>query len=72
MPSPSNSTSRSAGSSPAPYLCQLNVIDDAAGSFAFPRFAVLVREPPAATGRTRRRSGQLRPSVNHATPAAPS
>jgi hypothetical protein len=27
----------------------LNVIDDAAGSFAFPRFAVLVREPaPAA------------------------
>ena len=27
------------------YLCQLNVIDDAGGSFAFPRFAVLVREP---------------------------
>jgi len=25
----------------------LNVIDDAAGSFAFPRFAVLVREPAA-------------------------
>jgi VWFA-related protein len=35
---------------PGQYLCQLNVIDDAAGSFAFPRFAVLVREPvqPAA------------------------
>jgi hypothetical protein len=32
---------------PGPYVCQLNVIDDAAGSFAFPRFAVLVR-PPAA------------------------
>ncbi len=32
---------------PGTYLCQLNVIDDAAGSFAFPRFAVLVREPPA-------------------------
>ncbi len=28
-------------------LCQLNVIDDAGGSFAFPRFAVLVKEPVA-------------------------
>jgi len=28
-------------------VCQLNVIDDAGGSFAFPRFAVLVREPAA-------------------------
>jgi VWFA-related protein len=39
------------GLKPGAYLCQLNVIDDAAGSFAFPRFAVLVREasaPPAA------------------------
>jgi VWFA-related protein len=36
------------GLKPGSYLCQLNVIDDAAGSFAFPRFAVLVREPPAA------------------------
>ncbi|HVC46758.1 MAG TPA: VWA domain-containing protein [Terracidiphilus sp.] len=34
---------------PGQYICQLNVIDDAAGSFAFPRFAVLVR-PPAAQG----------------------
>ena len=33
---------------PGQYVCQLNVIDDAAGSFAFPRFAVLVRELPAA------------------------
>jgi VWFA-related protein len=33
---------------PGSYLCQLNVIDDAAGSFAFPRFAVLVKEPAAA------------------------
>ncbi len=33
---------------PGQYLCQLNVIDDAAGSFAFPRFAVLVRQPAAA------------------------
>jgi VWFA-related protein len=37
-----------AGLKPGQYLCQLNVIDDAAGSFAFPRFAVLVREPVAA------------------------
>jgi VWFA-related protein len=32
---------------PGQYLCQLNVIDDAAGNFAFPRFAVLVKEPSA-------------------------
>jgi VWFA-related protein len=43
------------GLKPGQYLCQLNVIDDAAGSFAFPRFAVLVKEsattasPVAAT-----------------------
>jgi VWFA-related protein len=37
-----------AGLKPGSYLCQLNVIDDANGSFAFPRFAVLVREPVAA------------------------
>ena len=35
------------GLKPGPYVCQLNVIDDAAGSFAFPRFAILVREPSA-------------------------
>ena len=38
------------GLKPGAYLCQLNVIDDAGGSFAFPRFAVLVRDAaPAAT-----------------------
>jgi VWFA-related protein len=40
-----------AGLKPGSYLCQLNVVDYAGGSFAFPRFAVLVREPattPAA------------------------
>ena len=36
------------GLKPGQYVCQLNVVDDAAGSFAFPRFAVLVREPTAA------------------------
>jgi len=51
-----------AGLKPGPYLCQLNVIDDAAGSFAFPRFAVLVREPaavqPSAGGVSAGGSGQ--------------
>jgi len=37
-----------AGLKPGQYTCQLNVIDDAAGAFTFPRFAVLVREPVAA------------------------
>ena len=39
------------GLKPGQYLCQLNVIDDAAGSFAFPRFAVLVKAdaPPPIT-----------------------
>ncbi|MGA3371348.1 MAG: VWA domain-containing protein [Terracidiphilus sp.] len=36
------------GLKPGPYICQLNVIDDAAGSFAFPRFAVLVKAASAA------------------------
>jgi hypothetical protein len=33
---------------PGSYICQLNIVDDAAGSFAFPRFAVLVRPAPTA------------------------
>ena len=37
---------------PGQYLCQLNVVDDAGGSFAFPRFAVLVREPAPAGAQT--------------------
>jgi len=32
---------------PGQYTCQLNVIDDTAGAFAFPRFAVLLKDPPA-------------------------
>jgi hypothetical protein len=39
------------GLNPGQYLCQLNVIDDVGGNFAFPRFAILVREPvPAVPG----------------------
>jgi VWFA-related protein len=30
---------------PGFYLCQVNVIDDVAGSFSFPRFPLLIREP---------------------------
>jgi VWFA-related protein len=35
---------------PGLYLCQVNVIDDVAGTFAFPRFPLLIREPAAAGG----------------------
>ena len=41
-----------AGLKPGQYLCQLNVVDDAAGSFAFPRFAILVKEPTTAAPAT--------------------
>jgi VWFA-related protein len=34
---------------PGTYICQLNVVDDAGGSFSFPRFAMLVKEAAAAT-----------------------
>jgi VWFA-related protein len=35
---------------PGLYVCQINVIDDVAGSFSFPRFAIFIREPtPAPT-----------------------
>lgn len=36
---------------PGTYVCQINVIDDAGGSFSFPRLAVRVL-PPAAPGAT--------------------
>ncbi len=32
---------------PGNYICQVNVIDDAGGSFAFPRLALRVGAPPA-------------------------
>ena len=32
---------------PGLYTCQVNVIDDSAGTFAFPRLGVLIREPRA-------------------------
>ena len=34
---------------PGNYICQVNVIDDAGGSFAFPRLALRVGASPATT-----------------------
>jgi VWFA-related protein len=42
---------------PGTYICQINVIDDAGGTFTFPRTAVLIRPAPTPT--------------TPATPAAP-
>jgi len=33
---------------PGLYTCQVNVIDDAGGTFSFPRLPILVREKPTA------------------------
>ncbi|HEX4067836.1 MAG TPA: VWA domain-containing protein [Acidobacteriaceae bacterium] len=37
---------------PGTYICQVNVIDDADGSFTFPRTAVLIRPAPTAAPAT--------------------
>jgi hypothetical protein len=33
---------------PGDYICQVNVIDDAGGSFTFPRMALRITAPPKA------------------------
>jgi hypothetical protein len=33
---------------PGQYTCQINVIDDTAGSFSFPRTAILIHAPATA------------------------
>ncbi len=33
---------------PGTYVCQVNVIDDAGGSFSFPRMAMMVQAPGTA------------------------
>jgi VWFA-related protein len=44
---------------PGWYTCQVNVIDDVAGSFSFPRMPILVREPkPTATAASLQVSGE--------------
>jgi hypothetical protein len=35
---------------PGTYICQVNVIDDAGGSFSFPRLALMVRSSAPTTG----------------------
>ena len=37
---------------PGTYVCQINVIDDAGGSFSFPRLAVRITDPAPATAST--------------------
>ena len=37
---------------PGFYTCQVNIIDDVAGNYAFPRWAMLIKEPPAAAPAT--------------------
>ena len=32
---------------PGYYTCQVNIIDDVAGNYAFPRWAMLIKEPAA-------------------------
>jgi VWFA-related protein len=34
---------------PGFYTCQVNIIDDVAGNYAFPRWAMLIKEPATAT-----------------------
>ncbi|MBW8749259.1 MAG: VWA domain-containing protein, partial [Acidobacteria bacterium] len=43
---------------PGSYICQVNVIDDAGGTFTFPRMAMMITAPVAA------------PAVPAATPTA--
>ena len=50
------------GLKPGPYVGQLNVIDDAGGSFAFPRFAVLVREPASPSPATAPAAASVEPN----------
>jgi len=59
------------GLKPGPYVCQLNVIDDAGGSFAFPRFAMLVREPNAAAPATQPTDGASSPAAGASAGANP-
>jgi VWFA-related protein len=44
---------------PGLYVCQVNVIDDVAGNFAFPRWPILIKDaaPPTATPATQSSSG---------------
>jgi hypothetical protein len=42
---------------PGFYTCQINVIDDAAGNYAFPRWPILIRAAVAANGEAAKPAG---------------
>lgn len=42
---------------PGTYICQINVVDDAGGTFTFPRTALLIRPAPPAVPATSGKSG---------------
>jgi hypothetical protein len=43
---------------PGFYTCQINVIDDAGGNYAFPRWPILIREKSTATAAQTNGSGK--------------
>jgi hypothetical protein len=59
------------GLKPGLYTCQINVIDDAGGSFSFPRTAVLIREPAQATTPPSTPTSPNSPAPATGSPAAP-
>jgi hypothetical protein len=50
---------------PGNYVCQVNVIDDAGGSFAFPRLAVQVQGPGTPGKAVAATEGAQAPSAPH-------
>jgi VWFA-related protein len=56
---------------PGLYTCQVNVIDDAGGSFSFPRTAVLIREAAQATTPPSTPTSPSSPAPAAGSPAAP-
>jgi VWFA-related protein len=53
---------------PGFYTCQVNVIDDAAGAFLFPRLALLVRQPGAAANLGKKQAAEGPQSLHPQTP----
>ncbi|HKW27293.1 MAG TPA: VWA domain-containing protein, partial [Terriglobales bacterium] len=53
---------------PGFYTCQVNVIDDAAGAFLFPRLALLVRQPGQASKAASADAAGGQPSASPQTP----
>jgi VWFA-related protein len=43
---------------PGFYTCQVNVVDDVAGNFAFPRWPILIKQTPSTTAPTPTTAGQ--------------